>query len=84
MSLACDKNLAVDLLGTSIDMLEARNQEILTLRAQRDELLKALQAYVQHAEQEIINGREGSPFRERLTAGRAAIAKALGKDRSAS
>lgn len=42
-------------------------------------LLEALQAYVDEARSHSTKGKPGNPFAQRLAAGEAAIAKALGR-----
>jgi len=68
----------------SMERLKLAHDRLHEVIRERDELLKALQAYVQHDESDPDQGRPGSPFHERLVAGRAAIAKATSMERSAS
>ena len=58
------------------------SRELFKLRGQRDELLAALQSYVDDAASDPVQGRPGSPFQERLRAGRLAIDNATRAARS--
>lgn len=82
-----DETLVVDYNGTEIaqilgDYEHAHEQMAKDARlvAASVDLLTVLQAYVEAAEAEskAHPGRDGSPFAERLLAGRAAIARATG------
>lgn len=84
MTLASDKQLAVDLLDTSIDMLDARNLEIIALRSQRDELLEALQSTLRIVEALSYHTQLGRSQRERLDKAKALSAQLTAAQRSAS
>lgn len=75
MSLASD---AEDLLGTSIDTLEARNLEIRALRSHRDELLEALQSTLRIVEALSYHTQLGRTQRERLDKSKALAARLTG------